>query len=240
MSIAGSTELDAVLHPIAERLQAVHRRFPTTEQLLAEIDQVSAGCVVFEDTGEGIRSEAFCDALQQHPLAPPAVVVVHRPSVEAVVRMMRRGVIAVHPASVGMETLEESIGEALAISAEASDTLGRVREVAEQLDRFTDGELQVLRLVLEGNLNKRIANQLQISERTVEARRKRIFEKMRTQSVAQLVRSIIETVGMDEILRRCGEPASEPAAPNAVPAPHWRRAGSYSRSVPPNEAASRE
>lgn len=231
MSVAGSTELDAVLHPIAERLQAKHRKFPTVEQLLAEIDEVPAGCVVFEDVGEGTRSEAFCDSLQQHPLAPPAVVIVHRPSVEVAVRVMRRGVIALHPASVGVETLEESIGEALAVSLEMSYTLGRLREVGEQLDRLTDGELQVLRLVLEGSLNKRIANQLQISERTVEARRKRIFEKMRTQSVAQLVRAIIETVGMDEILRRCGQSPMEPAPPNVVPAPHWRRAERYGRAA---------
>lgn len=229
LSIAGSTNLDAVLQPIADRLQAVHQRFPTTEQLLAEVDRVRVGCIVFEDTGDGTRSEAFCEAVQRHETAPPTVVVMHHPNVETAVQVMRRGVIDVHPSTIGMEKLEESISEALSLSSQVHQVVCRIQQVAEQLDRLTDGELRVLRLVLEGSLNKRIANQLEISERTVEARRKRIFEKMGTQSVAQLVRSIIETVGMDDVLRRCGEQVAGPSAPRWLPAPHWNLAGRYAR-----------
>lgn len=231
MSIAGSTDLDAVLQPIAQRLQAVYRRFPTTEQLLAEIDDVEVGCIVFEDSGDGTRSEGFCEAVQRHPVAPPTVAVVHHPKLEIAVRVMRRGAMTLHPSTISVETLEESIGEALAASEQVRQVLGRLREVAGQLDRLTEGELRVLRLVLEGNLNKRIANQLQISERTVEARRKRIFEKMGTQSVAQLVRAIIETVGMDDILRRCGEPVAELPVPKWLPTPHWHLAERSARAA---------
>lgn len=105
----------------------------------------------------------------------------------------------------------------------------RKRRMLETLDRMTEGELLVLRSVVDGHLNKRIAKRLEISERTVEARRKRIFEKTETTSVAMLVRSIVESIGIDELYQRCEEKTDQP------PSPHLRftEPPSGSQHLPP-------
>lgn len=217
LSLDAGNELDRVLQSIADRVQAIRRTCTTVEQLCSGIPRDAVGCIFFEDTSEGGRSDEFCDLIGKHQIRRPSVIVMHHSRIEAAARAVRCGAVAVHSTAVTEEELERAIREALAVSSLVRDSDRRARGVTQQLDRLSEGELLVLRLVLDGQLNKRIANKLDISERTVEARRKRIFEKTRTESVAQLVREIVETVGMDDILLRCGEPVKQP------PAPHWNR-----------------
>lgn len=217
LSIDGGSQRDRVLQSIADRTQAILRKCTTIEQLCSGIPRDAVGCIFFEDTSDGSHSEAFCDAMETHDVRRPSVMVMHHSRIETAVRAVRCGAVAVHSASITEEELEDSLREALTVSSLVRESDRRTRGVTQQLDRLSEGELWVLRLVLDGHLNKRIANKLDISERTVEARRKRIFEKTRTQSVAQLVREIVETVGMNEILMRCGEPVKQP------PPPHWNR-----------------
>ncbi len=65
-------------------------------------------------------------------------------------------------------------------------------EVRQRVAQLTAKECQVLDLMMEGRPNKVIAKRLGVSLRTVEVRRQRIFQKMNTRSVAELVRMILE------------------------------------------------
>lgn len=56
---------------------------------------------------------------------------------------------------------------------------------------LTDRERQVLKLIVDGRLNKEIAYQLDISIKTVELHRSNIMQKMKVKSVAQLVKAYI-------------------------------------------------
>jgi FixJ family two-component response regulator len=57
-----------------------------------------------------------------------------------------------------------------------------------RLDSLTPRELEVLRLVISGMLNKQIAYQLGTVEKTIKVHRARVMEKMEVQSLAELVR----------------------------------------------------
>jgi DNA-binding NarL/FixJ family response regulator len=61
-----------------------------------------------------------------------------------------------------------------------------VAQVDEDLDRLTEREREVMRLVGEGRANKLIADELAISVRTVEVHRARVFEKMNVKSAVEL------------------------------------------------------
>jgi FixJ family two-component response regulator len=63
------------------------------------------------------------------------------------------------------------------------------------LDTLTPRELDVLRLVITGMLNKQIAYELGTVEKTIKVHRARLMEKMEVQSLAELVR-IAERVGI--------------------------------------------
>jgi two-component system response regulator DctR len=55
-----------------------------------------------------------------------------------------------------------------------------------RLGELTDRERDVMRLVVEGLPNKLIADQLDISVRTVEVHRSRVFDKMEVKSAVEL------------------------------------------------------
>lgn len=59
------------------------------------------------------------------------------------------------------------------------------------IDLLTDGELEVLQLITEGVKTKVIAQRLHVSVKTIEARRRRIMEKLRIDTIAGLTRFAI-------------------------------------------------
>jgi FixJ family two-component response regulator len=60
---------------------------------------------------------------------------------------------------------------------------------------LTPRERQVFGLVVRGRLNKQIAHELGATERTIKAHRQQVMEKMKVQSLAELV-SMAERLGL--------------------------------------------
>jgi FixJ family two-component response regulator len=77
--------------------------------------------------------------------------------------------------------------------AEAVEIIDSVNldKVLNRLKTLTPREHEVLNQVVSGRLNKEIASELGITERTVKAHRKTIMEKMETKSLAELVTMIV-------------------------------------------------
>jgi FixJ family two-component response regulator len=65
--------------------------------------------------------------------------------------------------------------------------------VTQRLGNLTQREREVLGLIIAGKLNKRIADDLGISIKTVEVHRSRVMEKMGAESVAELVQLVLKS-----------------------------------------------
>lgn len=61
-------------------------------------------------------------------------------------------------------------------------------QIQQCYDQLSEKEKEVLALIIEGNINKQIAERLNISVRTVEVHRSHIMEKMHAKNVAELIR----------------------------------------------------
>jgi len=88
--------------------------------------------------------------------------------------------------------LVDRVIEALALSAEAHTAAHGRAETQRLLAELTERELEVMRLVLQGRANKQIADELDISVRTVEVHRARVFDKMGVRSAVELANLLRE------------------------------------------------
>ena len=80
----------------------------------------------------------------------------------------------------------DRIEQALVRSAHTLKTLRTKQSLQHHLADLTDRERDVMHLVIEGLPNKLIADQLDISVRTVEVHRARVFDKMNVKSAVEL------------------------------------------------------
>jgi two-component system response regulator DctR len=82
--------------------------------------------------------------------------------------------------------LVDRIEKALEISAQAIERRQAHDRLRKALADLTEREREVMRLVIDGRPNKLIADALNISVRTVEVHRARVFEKMEVKSAVEL------------------------------------------------------
>jgi FixJ family two-component response regulator len=99
------------------------------------------------------------------------------------------------------DELLTAVESAIARDAAARTKYGQQQEIRSRVAALTPREYEVFTLVIQGLLNKQIAYELGISEKTVKVHRARVMEKMEVPSVAELVH-LAEKVGikpLDEV-----------------------------------------
>jgi len=108
--------------------------------------------------------------------------------IPSTVRAMRQGAEDFLTKIAPKEDLLAAIERALARATQERKDRQRRAEIFTRLDRLSERELEVLGHVVLGRLNKQIAADLNINERTVKLHRTSITRKLEVQSVAELTR----------------------------------------------------
>ena len=136
---------------------------------------VKSGLMLFEDlVARGLLPVLPVVFLTGHGDVPTAVAAVKRGAFDFVEKPFSNN------------ALVDRVELALASSARALQRRDEVRALARTLAELTDREREVMQLVVEGRPNKLIADALEISVRTVEVHRARVFEKMNVKSAVDL------------------------------------------------------
>ena len=145
-------------------------------------------CLLLDVRMPGTSGLALFDkivAVGLHEVMPVIFLTGHA-DVPTAVDAVKRGAFDFCEKPFSDNALVDRIEQALAVSARAlqarRDTTGLQSKMAE----LTDRERDVMRLVVEGLPNKLIADQLDISVRTVEVHRARVFDKMNVKSAVEL------------------------------------------------------
>ena len=117
----------------------------------------------------------------------PVIFLTGKGDVPTTVQAMKRGAVDFLLKPVENDTLFAAIE--IALRRHDSDQARRREQlgIAMRLDRLSAREREVMELVVLGRLNKQIAAELGIAEKTVKIHRGRVMEKMEVQSVAALV-----------------------------------------------------
>lgn len=120
------------------------------------------------------------------------VYLVESPKLKAIVDVMRCGACDVLDWPAERDLLGRSVEQSLERSSKKHLALVEARVARERFAVLSAGEADVLKLLLSGKANKAIAGRLGISLRTVEARRKRVFEKLKSRNLAEIARTMMK------------------------------------------------
>jgi two-component system response regulator DctR len=117
----------------------------------------------------------------------PVIFLTGHGDVPTAVAAVKRGAFDFVEKPFSDNSLVDRIQQALSQSAQALLARLALQRLHTALNELTDREREVMRLVMEGLPNKLIADELDISVRTVEVHRSRVFDKMGVKSAVELV-----------------------------------------------------
>ena len=166
------------------------RMFPSAQALLTDASSFNETVtVVLTDLCmPGMDGMALAKRLAAAPVPPPIVFLTAHGDVPATARAMKDGAVDFLEKPVREEDLFDALGRAAARSREQIVRLHRLGELQERYAKLTPRERQVFSLVVSGMINKEVAWELGISEKTIKVHRARVVQKMGAQSLPDLVR----------------------------------------------------
>jgi FixJ family two-component response regulator len=171
------------------------RTFDSPQAFLEELDHIDSqqiGCVVLDLRMPGMDGLELYQRIAERDLALPVILVTGYADTSLTVRALRSGVLAVLDKPCRDNELWSFIQEGLARSEQEHRRRAHRRSLEERFRRLSPQDRQVLQLILEGCKNRTMAKRLDVSLRTVENRRRRVFDVMQADSVAELTRQVLE------------------------------------------------
>jgi two-component system response regulator DctR len=147
-----------------------------------------AGCLLLDVRMPGTSGLALFELLVQQQLLDvlPVIFLTGHADVPTAVDAVKRGAFDFCEKPFSDNALVDRIELAVEKSATHLQAIRAKQTVQRNLSELTDRERDVMRLVVEGMPNKLIADQLDISVRTVEVHRARVFDKMQVKSAVEL------------------------------------------------------
>jgi len=157
------------------------------------------GCVLLDLLMPGPSGLELQAALRQRGVALPVVFLTGHGDVASSVRAMQAGAVDFLTKPVQRHALLEALRRALDRDARERAARAEADELRGRLASLTTREREVFDGIVSGKLNKQIADELEMAERTVKLHRARVMEKLSAGSPAELGR-------LAERLRLLSEP----------------------------------
>jgi two-component system response regulator DctR len=147
-------------------------------------------CLLLDVRMPGMSGLALFESLAERGLTLwiPVIFLTGHADLPTAVAMVKRGAFDFCEKPVSDNALVDRVEQAIAHSAQQLALVDRRASVTRRLAELTERERSVMRLVVDGLPNKLVADQLDISVRTVEVHRARVFDKMEVKSAVELSR----------------------------------------------------
>ncbi|MCI4441433.1 response regulator [Tibeticola sp.] len=167
------------------------------EEFLAQLAD-TPGCVIADLQMPGLSGLDLQAALTRAGHMLPVIFLSGHGDIPITVQAMRQGAEDFLTKLAPKEELLDAVKRALARDARQRAERARLRELRARFDALTPRERGVLQHVVQGRLNKQIAADLGINERTVKLHRTAITTKLHVRSAAELARLVQEAGVFDE------------------------------------------
>jgi RNA polymerase sigma factor (sigma-70 family) len=146
------------------------------------------GCLILDVEMPGMTGLDLQRRMTSAGIFLPIIFLTGHGDIPMTVEAMKAGAVHFLTKPVREDALMSAIRQALENDRKTRSDRAEHRRLRERFDLLTPRERQVMRLVVSGWLNKQIAHELGVSERTVKLHRSQIMRKMRAESLADLVK----------------------------------------------------
>ena len=160
--------------------------FDSAESFLTAWKKTMSGCLVLDMRMTGMSGLDCFDQLRERESTLPVIFLTGHGDVPLAVATLKKGAFDFFEKPFNDNDLATRIEEAMALDASQRKASATVDSVKARLASLTTREKQIMEQVLAGKFNKVIADELNISMRTVEVHRANLFDKMQVKTAVEL------------------------------------------------------
>lgn len=184
----------AVRRALGRLLAAAGHRCEThdsAEAFLARKPEDAPGCALIDLQLPGASGLDLQARLAELDATLPLIFLTGRGDISTSVRAMKGGAVDFLTKPAEAAALLAAIAAALERGRALREARAAAADFGTRLTRLTPREREVLDMVVEGRLNKQIAADLGVAEKTIKVHRARVMQKLEVRTVADLVRLVV-------------------------------------------------
>jgi FixJ family two-component response regulator len=181
------------------------RTFASALEFLALKPVEAEGCVVLDINMPGMNGLDLQREMNDSGISLPVIFLTGHGDIPMTVLALKAGAVHFLTKPVQEDELMNAIRQALESDRESRSERADIRKLRGYFNLLSPRERQVMQLVVSGRLNKEIAHELGVSERTIKLHRGEVMHKMRAESLADLVKQAEKLGPFHNRVRKVGD-----------------------------------